>query len=186
MVRASKKNNDTVALKFENNEKLVIKKREGNFYFITKSSDDEEITFEIPLHDYDLYKSCEGFYTKMVDYKPFGMGIDEEFKQADSESEFPLVRDGIVTMYSDSEFLEEKADSFELKKAKNKYLLTMKRGHHNYSDKIVVKIASAFSRYSFFYQPVADLFDEVEEMEFDYPQISIEEYLAKRKVKKRR
>jgi len=184
MVRATKQNSEMISLKFDNNDSITIKNVNGNYYFITKMGNESEKTIEISLHDYDLYKSFDKLYKRTVNYKPFDCGlIDKEFKKEDSNSKYPLVSNGVITWYSDGDKYEE-ADSFQLTKEKDKYLLTINK-KKNDGNKAHIKIDTTYSRYSFFYQPFVELCNELEEMEFEFPQISIEEYLVKSKIKKR-
>ena len=185
MVRATKQNSEIVSLKFDNNDSMTIRKVSGNYYFIVKMDDESKKTIEISLHDYDLYKSFDKLYNRFIDYRPFECGaVDKSFKKEDAESDYPLVKDGVITWYSDSERCE-KANSIQIEKSNHSYLLTINKKNNN-RDKALIKVDTNNSRYSFFYHPIVELFSEVEEMEFDYPQISIEEYLVKSKIKKKK
>lgn len=185
MVRATKQNSEIVSLKFDNNDSMTIRKVSGNYYFIVKMDDESKKTIEISLHDYDLYKSFDKLYKRFIDYRPFDCGVvDKSFKQEDAESDYPLVKDGVITWYSDNERFD-KANSIQIEKTDYSYLLTINKKKNN-RDKALIKVDTNNSRYSFFYHPIVELFNEVEEMEFDYPQISIEEYLVKSKIKKRK
>lgn len=187
MVRANKRNSDMISLKFDNSNKLVLQRINNDYYFMTKISEEEvEKTFEISIDDYDLYVCMDKLYNRFIEYRPFENGqVDQSLKLEDLDSQYPLVKDGVITWYSDGSRYDA-ANSFEISKTEDSYIFKMRRNPNNIRSLTPVRIKTYDSRYDFFYQPFIELYRELGTMEFDYPQISIEEYLVKSKIKKRK
>jgi hypothetical protein len=139
--------------------------------------------FEITTDDYDLYQMFDKLYNSLINYIAFDNRVDESFKRYDKNSEYPLVKDNIITWISDED-PDEIASRVSIYKEQNKIILHFFDGiHQNGFVSKAIRFSTSGSRYNYFYIPFMELYNNICEHDFSFHQYSIDEYLLSLKKK---
>lgn len=174
----------------------------GDLYFMPKINriemleSEEPIVFTITEEDVDLYNVFNNLYNKVINYEPFDH-FDDEFdfgfmhddsdyyKEYDKYRKYPLVSNGVISWRSDEE-IAENASIVNISKVDNNIVLEFIK--NNPEDSIYMTYSIRFRNSGSSYDPFncrfVELYQKLCEIDFDYHQITIEEYLKeKNKVK---
>lgn len=166
-------NGQTLYILFAGNQDLYIIHRENT------SSDSCE--FEITEDDYELYCIFDKLYTNIVEYKPYDNKVDNIFKESEKYKQYPLVKNDEIYFYSDDD-PEEIASLLKISKNDGIISLYLKYGTHLEGMKSNgIRIRTNGSRYGLFYIPFMQMYNEINETNFEYHQVTIEEYMKKLK-----
>ena len=150
-----------------------------NFY---KSKKDH--IFEInKLDDPDLYNIFNNLFRKVTEYKAIDNKVDNTFKKQDKLRTHPLVKDEMITWISDDD-PEDIASQVTIFKQGDKICLFFQEGKHQNGFKTnAIRISTDGSRYGHFFIPFMELYSDILKQDFDYHQITIDEYLLSLKHK---
>lgn len=186
MINVNKYNNEfgnQIELVFPNNRKLNINFCGNLDLYLSpsyNSFDELEVSFDITEDDYDLYQIFNKLYSSIVTYKPYGDDkVDIIFKEYEKYNEYPLVKNNIIYFYSDDD-PEDIASLLTISKEEDIIHIKIKKGMH--MEGIIstaIRIRTNGSRYNSFFIPFMNMYKEINETDFSYHQITINEYVKK-------
>ena len=137
--------------------------------------------FEITKDDYELYCIFDKLYTSVIEYKPYDNKEDTTFKESERYKQYPLVKNNEIYFYSDDD-PEDIATLLKITKKNRVITLSLKYGMHLEGMKSNgIRIRTNGSRYGLFYVPFMQMYNEINETNFEYHQVTIEEYMKKLK-----
>lgn len=186
MVQVIKKNLD-------NTDAILINADEGDFFFTFGGNFDlyfsyfgkdlrkkEEHTFILDKDNFFLYNCFDEAYRVIESEKP--LQTDYIYKCKD----FPLLKDGIIEWHSDDGYYDSSAILF-IEKLDNAYKIVIKEGV--ISD-IQIRTASVrFRNSGSIYEPYncvfMDLYNKICDHNFEYEQITFDEYVDRAKIRMR-
>ena len=143
----------------------------------------DTLSFEITKKDYELYTLFNGLYDEIVK-KDSNMSPLAEYKQT-----LLVDEKGVIKWLSDDEE-EQYADSLSIIKVEDGIRLLFKRPIKQsiYEFKnpfgMTVRIRNSGSRYEPFNYKFMHMYNKLQDIDFDYHQMNIEEYLYTKKLKK--
>ena len=184
MIKVNKYNNEfgnQIELVFPDKKRLdLIYAGNLDLYIIHNTNTSNNIfNFQITEDDYDLYNIFNTLYTSIIEYKPYGDEIDEVFKYNEKFKQYPLVKNNEINFYSDDD-PEEIATLLKITKENDIINLQLKYGTH--MEGVIstgVRIRTSGSRYDSFFIPFMQMYNEINKTDFEYHQITIDEYIKK-------
>lgn len=178
----------------------------GDLYFYANkiNFDDEEqiVNFEITKENYELYYLFERLYNQIINSEIYRIvEIQLEFYDEDeleekrknyqewnselkrSSSYTDLVHNGVISWRHDEQIYEE-ANILNIYKEKEQYRLEFIPKSKELSHYIDIRFRNSGSRYHPFHLPFMELYQSLQEMDLEYHQIHMEEYLYQKKYTK--
>lgn len=191
-----------IAIDDGENELDILFGGNGDLYFSPKVKTiemfdkEDPIVFTINEEDVELYNAFNHLYNKIVNYEPFDIEennfdfgfIDDDsdyYREYDRYREYPLVSSGIISWRSDEEMVEN-ASVLNISKLNNNIILEFVKNKPE--DSIYMTYSIRFRNSGSSYDPFncrfMELYQTLCQTDFDYHQITIDEYLKeKNKVK---
>ena len=191
-----------IAIDDGENELDILFGGNGDLYFSPKVKTiemfdkEDPIVFTINEEDVELYNAFNHLYNKIVNYEPFDIEendfdfgfIDDDsdyYREYDRYREYPLVSSGIISWRSDEEMVEN-ASVLNISKLNNNIILEFVKNKPE--DSIYMTYSIRFRNSGSLYDPFncrfMELYQTLCQTDFDYHQITIDEYLKeKNKVK---
>lgn len=143
-------------------------------------------SFDITKENYFMYDCFDRLYDAIIDEMPFKNGFSSYEKYPLDYLYYPLVKNEVIEWHSDDGMYEEAAILF-IEKLIDSYRVTIKDGE--LSDIKMPTSSVRFRNHGSIYDPYnasfMGLYNELWRHNFEYEQISMDEYIDRIKIKKR-